>query len=392
METYQKINGLYKRYREGPNKGRFIMGEWAVPEFGYLANNQWEFTEKVDGTNIRIGWNAYSGEVEFGGRSDTAVIPKPLLAYLEETFTPELFFNAGLLGEFVLFGEGYGPKIQGGGKYRDNVSFVLFDIVSKSGTIEEWITNHSDQQSATPNVATLQEVSVSHAIERDSDRSLSLEKSGTSGPESIETLTSNEPTILGRVENGTYRKSLASLSNSTRKCLSCKVEFVPSVIMQKLPEAGTGILPRLPLTTATIVYVLEAYCVEHVMSAFNKLTSIRAGSKQPQPTSHNFWLDRDNVNDVASKLGIDSVPVLGTGTLWQAIAFVTYGTPYTSVEIDRFKIMSENDPDLLDRLAKPMRSQWGDFEAEGIVARPTVPLFNRKGERIITKIKAVDFR
>lgn len=29
----------------------------------------------------------------------------------------------------ILFGEGYGPKIQkGGGLYRDNVSFILFDV------------------------------------------------------------------------------------------------------------------------------------------------------------------------------------------------------------------------------------------------------------------------
>ena len=34
---------------------------------------------------------------------------------------------------------------------------------------------------------------------------------------------------------------------------------------------------------------------------------------------------------------------------------------------------------------------WGDFIAEGIVARPKVTLFTRKGERLITKIKHRDF-
>ncbi len=34
----------------------------------------------------------------------------------------------------------------------------------------------------------------------------------------------------------------------------------------------------------------------------------------------------------------------------------------------------------------------GDFEAEGIVARPDVELLDRRGKRVITKIKAVDFR
>jgi hypothetical protein len=77
-----------------------------------------------------------------------------------------------------------------------------------------------------------------------------------------------------------------------------------------------------------------------------------------------FWLDRANVDDVASKLSIDSVPVIGQGSLHDAIRNVK----------------------------SYLGSTWGDFEAEGIVARPKVPLFNRKGERIITKIKGVDFK
>ena len=29
----------------------------------------------------------------------------------------------------ILFGEGYGPKIQSGGSYRKDVSFILFDVL-----------------------------------------------------------------------------------------------------------------------------------------------------------------------------------------------------------------------------------------------------------------------
>ena len=29
----------------------------------------------------------------------------------------------------ILFGEGYGPKIQSGGAYRNDVSFILFDVL-----------------------------------------------------------------------------------------------------------------------------------------------------------------------------------------------------------------------------------------------------------------------
>jgi hypothetical protein len=37
-------------------------------------------------------------------------------------------------------------------------------------------------------------------------------------------------------------------------------------------------------------------------------------------------------------------------------------------------------------------SRWGEFEAEGLVARPEVELFDRAGHRIITKIKAKDLK
>ena len=40
---------------------------------------------------------------------------------------------------------------------------------------------------------------------------------------------------------------------------------------------------------------------------------------------------------------------------------------------------------------KGFNSDWGNFKAEGIVARPKMELFARNGERIITKIKHKDF-
>jgi hypothetical protein len=36
-------------------------------------------------------------------------------------------------------------------------------------------------------------------------------------------------------------------------------------------------------------------------------------------------------------------------------------------------------------------STWGDFQAEGIVARPAVEMKTRSGHRIITKVKCKDF-
>lgn len=231
METYHKINALFKRHTEGKKKGKLIVGDWAQPEFEYLADNQWEFTEKVDGTNIRVGWASTGQAPTLGGRTNNATIPAPLLAYLEETFTHERFRDGfepdrdAAPFNVTLFGEGYGPKIQGGGKYRDDHSFVLFDV-----KVGDW------------------------------------------------------------------------------------------------------------------------------------------------------WLNRKDVDDIAANLGIKSVPVIGHGTLQDAIDIVASGITFEkSGAVKRWG-------------RGGLQSQWGNFEAEGIVARPVVPLCDRGGGRIITKIKGVDFK
>lgn len=256
METYHKIQTLFKRHLDGPKKGKMIQGAWTTPELEYLAGNEWEFTEKVDGTNIRISLNRVGDTIfaDYAGRTDNAVLPKPLLAHLEATFPTYPLNRRDLrnpsfldrydevrswmvdndLGDVILFGEGYGPKIQNGGNYRDDQSFVLFDV--KIG---------------------------------------------------------------------------------------------------------------------------------------------------------DFWLKRDAVNDVAKNLGIDSVPVIGRGTLQDAIDIVSTGLTWDrNGKMTNWGGFDKNSK----RNFNGLKSQWGDFEAEGIVARPVVDLFDRAGNRIITKIKAVDFR
>ena len=219
---YHKILSLFKRNMAGDKK--FIIGDWSTPELEYLKDNQWVFTEKVDGTNIRIIWNGK--DVVFGGRSDNAQIPTPLIMELDklfkrmeprqklaEVFPQGLDRNLVSIDELnvVLYGEGYGARIQkGGGNYiPDGVSFVLFDV----------------------------------AI------------------------------------NGLY-------------------------------------------------------------------------------------LERNNVEDIANKLDLDIVPIIGQGTLDEAIEMTKKG----------------------------FKSQWGDFIAEGIVARPKTEMRTRRGDRIITKVKYIDFQ
>lgn len=208
MSTYHKIHTMFKRNMDGDKK--IIFDDWAEPEVEYLKNNQWQFTEKVDGTNIRVYWDGK--DVVFGGRTNNAQIPNGVVNRLNELFysTPAKkclreFFPEG---NVVFYGEGYGGNINSGGNYKPEQDFIMFDI---------------------------------------------------------------------RINN--------------------------------------------------------------------------------------TWLERENVIDIGKQLGVECVPVIGQGTLYDAIELV------------------KNN----------LQSKWGDFEAEGIVARPTIELTTRRGGRIIAKIKAKDF-
>ena len=126
---YPKINTLWKR--DESNRYVIMPGEHSCPEFENITN--WHVTEKIDGMNVRIFWDGV--KVRFGGRTLNAQIPTPLLNYLQDTFTDELMkstfpeIEAGDV-QVVLYGEGYGVKIQkGGGAYRKDVAFILFDVM-----------------------------------------------------------------------------------------------------------------------------------------------------------------------------------------------------------------------------------------------------------------------
>ena len=128
MKEYHKIQTVFKRDPK-TNFKTLLVGEWALPEFEYLALNEWVFTEKVDGTNIRVMWNHETKTATIGGKTDRAQIP----AFLANRLA-DMYFAASLSVIFpdtsaCLYGEGYGAKIQkGGGNYRQDQSFVLFDV------------------------------------------------------------------------------------------------------------------------------------------------------------------------------------------------------------------------------------------------------------------------
>jgi len=124
---YPKINTLWKR--DENNKFKIIEGDYSCEEF--INIEKWEVSEKIDGTNIRVFFEPKEKvAVRFGGRTDNAQIPTFLIDYLQKTFTKELLENNFEdVKKVILFGEGYGAKIQkGGGLYRKDVGFILFDI------------------------------------------------------------------------------------------------------------------------------------------------------------------------------------------------------------------------------------------------------------------------
>ena len=125
---YTKIPNIFKRETFGKNK--LIEGEYNSPELEYLSKSMWGFEEKIDGTNTRILWDGY--RVSFMGRTDRAKIPAFLMAKLEELFggetKEELFEQTFGKTEVILFGEGFGEKIQKGGGLYGPVNFRLFDV------------------------------------------------------------------------------------------------------------------------------------------------------------------------------------------------------------------------------------------------------------------------
>lgn len=110
------------------------MGEYALPEFEYLKHLQWGFTEKVNGTNIRVMFDGHA--LSFAGKTDKAEMYPGVKKALWDIFMPKSavfydLFKIRLEGyiEVCFYGEGYGAHIQkDGGNYRSDQGFVLFDI------------------------------------------------------------------------------------------------------------------------------------------------------------------------------------------------------------------------------------------------------------------------
>ena len=127
MKEYEKIETIFVRDEKTKKLNENIFRNETVE---FLKDIDWEFTEKIDGTNIRIYWDGH--KVSYYGRTDKAQIPSQLMNRLVELFggdTNEEMFEQKF-GEtpVMLIGEGYGAKIQKGGDYRQDNDFILFDV------------------------------------------------------------------------------------------------------------------------------------------------------------------------------------------------------------------------------------------------------------------------
>lgn len=129
MIEYLKIETPFNRDNNGTKK--MIDGDFRNKSVEFLKDCYWIGTEKIDGTNIGVVWDGHN--VSFQGRTEKAQIPKMLNEKLKELFggsiNEELFEQKFGNTKMILFGEGYGVKIQKGGSYIPNGNnFILFDV------------------------------------------------------------------------------------------------------------------------------------------------------------------------------------------------------------------------------------------------------------------------
>jgi len=83
-----------------------------------------------------------------------------------------------------------------------------------------------------------------------------------------------------------------------------------------------------------------------------------------------WWLEPENIEDVAQKMGVKTVPVIGVMTLEEAVQFIK--SKPTSI------VAKEDGGN-------------SKYPMEGIVARSFPLMLRRNGERIIWKLKIKDF-
>lgn len=165
MKIYPKMQTLYKR---DAKTHKIMLGVLSKPEFSNIR--KWEFTEKIDGSNTRIEYDnsdpCNGSLLSFTGRTGKPILSKKMLSCLEENFKldvlTEVFPEAH---NVTLFGEGYGGGIQkGGGLYREDNGFILFDVYIDGWWLERESVDHIAYRLGIKSVPVLPFDSVEEAI------------------------------------------------------------------------------------------------------------------------------------------------------------------------------------------------------------------------------------
>jgi hypothetical protein len=137
---YGKIDTLFER----DDNFKVRPGEFKNRVYSLLKT--WRWTEKVNGTNVRVMYTPDSvvqdtdpypgsqhfGTVRVGGRTDNASMPADLVQGILDIITPSKMRDVFQGSDVVLYGEGYGGKIQSGTGYSQTKKFILFDILIES--------------------------------------------------------------------------------------------------------------------------------------------------------------------------------------------------------------------------------------------------------------------
>lgn len=164
MSQYHKIETAFER-DEATHK--VYPDRLKNPVYALLKRYVW--TEKIDGTNIRVIWKPLNVEqrLEFRGKTDNAQLHADLVTWLIKNITAEKLEDVFPSTNVIIYGEGYGAGIQKGGAYSAEKKFIAFDVfVDEKWWLGDAAVRDVCQKLGIAVVPHLGETSLEEAVER----------------------------------------------------------------------------------------------------------------------------------------------------------------------------------------------------------------------------------
>lgn len=124
MKNYQKIFTPFHRDEVSKKLNIEKYSEYSPLNKIYELINLWEFTEKLDGANISIKYK--DGLIDIKGRTEASEPPKEIINFINEKIN--LPYLESIEKEIIIYGEGYGGKIQRGKSGCLKEKFIGFDV------------------------------------------------------------------------------------------------------------------------------------------------------------------------------------------------------------------------------------------------------------------------